>query len=433
MTARAPDLDGLVDHLFRREAGRLVAVLTRCFGPAHLDLAEEVVQEALVRALRRWPFEGVPDEPAAWLFRVARNLALDRLRRSAVFRGKEAEIRRSLGRDPSAGGAPAAVPPQGDVYLEGEVSDDQLRLIFLCCHPELPRDGRVALTLKAVCGFSVREIARAFLARESTVAQRLVRAQRRIRQRRLPFEVPGPAELPERLDAVLEVLYLTFNEGYGASAGDALVRADLCREALRLAEHLAGLPGVRGPAVHALAALLAFQASRLPARADAAGEPVLLGEQDRSLWDRRLVARAFAHLERAATGDAVTAYHLQAAIAAHHASAPDAAATDWRAILGLYDQLLAVNPSPVVALNRAVALACLQGPEAGLAALEGIVDHPAVEDYHLLHATRGELLLRAGERAAAAGAFRRALACPSSEPERRFLERRLAGLEAGGG
>lgn len=416
MSASGRSVRGWVDHLFRREAGRMVAALTRSLGPARLDLAEEVVQEALVRALKRWPFHGVPDEPGAWLYRVAHNLALDRLRRDTTFQGKEAEIRRFL---------PASAEPE-ETRFEGEITDDQLRLIFLCCHPELPRDARVALTLKTVCAFSVPEIARAFLTRESTIAQRLVRARRRIRELRIPFEVPAPPELLGRLEAVLEVLYLTFNEGYGAHEGDQLVRADLCAEALRLASRLAELPATDRPVVHALAALLGFQASRLPARVDGDGDLLLLHEQDRSLWDRRRIAHAFAHFERAAGGDEVSEYHLQAAIAAHHASAPGVDETDWTAVLGLYDELYALNPSPIVALNRAVALARVRGPRAGLEALAAIDEHPSVEGYYLLPATRGELLLQVGEPEAAAKSYRQALERPCSEPERRFLAKKLA-------
>lgn len=409
----------------------MVAVLTRSFGPARLDLAEEVVQEALVTALKRWPWSGVPDDPVAWLYRVARNRALDLLRRDGGFRSKEGEMREALV-PPRGVGRDAEVNPEG-VRLAGELSDDQLRLIFLCCHPDLPRDGRVALTLKTVCGFSVPEIARAFLARDATIAQRVVRAQRRIRELELPFEVPGPSELARRLDSVLEVLYLLFNEGYSAHAGDALVRADLCHEALRLARHLALRPDAGNPVVHALSALLAFQASRLTARVDAVGELVRLEDQDRSLWDRGLIHCGFAHLERAAQGTEETSYHLEAAIAAQHAAAsrdgaPDAAGTDWAAILRLYDRLLMHNPSPVVALNRAVALARVEGPEAGLAALEALGEPQAVRGYHLLPAIRGDLLRQAGRATEAAAAYREALDRPCSEPERRFLERRLVAI-----
>ena len=415
-------IDQLVDHLFRREASKMVAALTRSFGPAHLALAEEVVQDALLKALRRWPFHGIPEKPTAWLYRVARNLALDRLRRDTNFRGKEEAIRQRLEV------ASHGLDDEGGPRFDGEVTDDQLRLIFLCCHPELPRDARVALTLKSVMGLSVREISRAFLSRETTIAQRLVRAQRRIRERRFAFEMPAGDELPARLDAVLEALYLLFNEGYGSHSGDALVRADLCREALRLARCLAAHPGLDRPETHALAALLGFQASRLPARLDAAGALRRLADQDRGLWDRRTLGFAFAHLARATQGDEETVYHLQAAIAAHHAMAATTDATDWPAILGLYDRLLERNPSPIVALNRAVAVAHCQGPEAGLEAIAKIADHPAVASYYLLEATRGEFLVRAGRPEEARAAYRAALECQPSDPERRFLEAQMERL-----
>ncbi|MEM9594870.1 MAG: DUF6596 domain-containing protein [Acidobacteriota bacterium] len=411
---------GLVDHLFRREAGRLVAALARSFGPAHLDLAEEVVQEAMLKALRVWPFHGVPERPAAWLYRVARNLALDRLRRGGTFRGKEGEIRRRL--ESRLGGSAA------EARFSGEITDDQLRLMFLCCHPVLSQGGRVALTLKAVVGFGVPEIARALLSGETAVAQRVARAKRKVRERGLTLDLPAAEALPARLDAVAEVLYLMFNEGYGAHAGENLVRADLCAEARRLVEQLAISPAVAGPELHALAALFAFQASRLPARVGADGELRRLAEQDRSLWDRSLLRRAFAHLERAAAGERMSGYHLQAAIAAQHAAAQSVETTDWRGILGLYDRLLALQPSPVVALNRAVALARVEGPGAGLAALDAIADHPAVAGYYLLPATRGDLLFDSGNLDGARRAFQEALALGCSDPERRFLERRLAEL-----
>lgn len=412
------EIHGLVDHLFRREAGRMVAALTRFMGPARLDLAEEVVQEALIQALKRWPFHGVPGNPRAWLYRVARNLALDRLRRDASFRGKETSIRDVLGPEERDGG-------QGEVLLEGEVDDDQLRLVFLCCHPELARDARVALTLKTVLGFSVPEIARAFLAPQATIAQRLVRAQKRIRESAIAFEVPPPTELPARLETVLEVLYLAFNEGYGAHEGDALVRTELCEEALRLASHLAALQATDRPVTHALAALLFFQAARLPARIDTEGELVRLEDQDRALWDRALIGRAFRHLESSAAGEEISEYHLQAVIAAEHTAAASDGSTAWERILDLYDQLLERNPSPIVALNRAVAVAKVQGPAAGLAAIATIEDHPAIVGYYLLHATRADFEAALGEREQAAQSYRQALACPASLPERRFLERRL--------
>lgn len=449
-----PPAAALVEHLFRRQASRIVASLARSLGPAHLALAEEAVQDALVRALRRWPHHGVPPNPVAWLHRVAKNRALDRLRRAGTFRSKEAEIRHRLLEDRSSGTAnpeaPAMTPSDTDrsePRFRRELTDDQLRLIFLCCHPRLSRDARVALTLKIVCGFGVGEIARAFLDREPTVAQRLVRAKRKIRDLGLPFEVPGPEEIPERLDSVLEVLYLLFNEGYAPRQGDRPVREDMCAEALRLTEELTRAASAAGPVpedlrprIHALAALLCFQGSRARARSGSAGveaggegeeaDLVLLEDQDRNLWDRRLVRRGFRHLERSAAGAAITPYHLQAAIASHHAAAPTWQATDWPAILELYDRLLELAPSPVVALNRAVALARVESPRAGLAALDALDPEP-LAGYHLAHATRGTLLLEAGEPRAAAEAFRRALELDPPAPERRLLERRLArALEA---
>ncbi len=400
----------------------MVAVLARAFGPAHLDLAEEVVQEALVRALRSWPFRGVPEDPAAWLYRVARNLALDHLRRDTRLHGKESEVRAFLDR--------RAPQHPTRVHFREEITDDQLRLIFLCCHPDLPIDSRVALTLKTVGGFSAKEIARAFLAKEATIAQRLTRAQRRIRQRHLPLAVPDPEHLGDRLDAVLEVLYLMFNEGYGCHGGDALVRADLCAEALQLTIQLTHLHSTRRPRVHALAALLALQFSRLSARLDDQGELVPLADQDRGRWDPAALSLGFEHLERAAQGQAMSTYHLQAAIAAHHAMAADDASTDWVTILELYDQLWQMTRSPIIALNRAVAVARVEGPPAGLAALDDVTHHPSLRGYYLLPATRADFLLHDGQTAAALHAFQQALGCSCSEPERRFLQRRIA--ECGG-
>ena len=411
---------GLVEHLFRHQAGRLVAALVRSFGSQHLQLAEEVVQEALIAALKSWPFSGVPQNPAGWLHQVARNRALDRLRRDTRFRGKEQQIRERM----------ELFTEPGDAGLAGEVTDDQLRLVFLCCHPELPRDGRIALTLKLVGGFSIDEIARAFFAKRSTIAQRLVRAQQRVRDHALKLELPPPSELPTRLEAVLEAIYLIFNEGYVAHRGDALIRSDLCNEALRLVGHLASIPALALPSVHALAALLHFQASRQDARVDSEGELIPLDEQDRSLWNRPSIRQGFRHLELAATGDVLTAYHLEAGIASMHASAATEANTDWPMILELYDDLQRLAPSPVVQLNRAVAVARVRGPLLALAELDGLADSK-LADYHLLHATRGDLLAQLGENEAAARAFAAAIRHAPTSPERRFLERRLDAVSVG--
>ncbi|MEW6213285.1 MAG: DUF6596 domain-containing protein [Acidobacteriota bacterium] len=402
-------IDRLVDHLFRHQAGRMVSTLTRIFGPHRIDLAEEVVQDALLRALQVWPFRGLPENPIGWLVEVAKNRALDALRREASFQSKHEEIIR-------------AFTPTGD---KPELIDDELSMMFMACHPAISREGRVALTLKTVGGFGVSEIARAFLAREATIAQRIVRAKRQIRDEKIQFELPSASDLSARLDSVLEVIYLLFNEGYAAHRGENLVRADLCQEAIRLCEMLVRHPATDRPKSHALLALMLFQAARLAARVGEGGDLFLLEEQDRALWDRRLTSRGFHHLDLCAEGEEMTEYHLQAGIAACHAAAESYERTDWPRIVALYDQLWELNPSPVVALNRAVALSRWKGPEAGIAAMEEIVSHPAMSHYYLLPATLGELWNEMGERGKAAECFRQALECDCSEPERRFLLRKL--------
>jgi RNA polymerase sigma-70 factor (ECF subfamily) len=399
----------LVDHLFRHSAGQMVATLTRMLGPHNLSLAEEVVQDALVRAIETWPHRGVPENPRGWLMQVARNRALDLLRREATLARKAG----LLAADPAAA-APWA--------------DDSLVMILMCCHPSLAREAQVALTLKTVGGFSVDEIARAFLVRAATVAQRLVRAKRLLRERRIAFALPARG-LGPRIDSALETIYLMFNEGYAATAGDDLVRSDLCGEAVRLATILAEHPATSRPEVHALLALMLFQASRLPARTDSDGALALLADQDRERWDQALIGRALRHLERSATGERRTAYHLEAGIAACHALAPSYAETDWAQILALYDDRLQLAPSPVVVLNRAVALSMVAGPRAGIAALSQVAEDPRLSDYYLLPATLADLWLRCGDRQAAAAFYRRALELPCNEPERRFLRRRLATCE----
>jgi RNA polymerase sigma factor (sigma-70 family) len=409
-----PEVPQLVDHLFRREAGRMVAVLTRLLGTEHLGLAEDVVQEALIKALRTWPFRGVPDNPGGWLMQVAKNRALDLLRRDINLARKEEALR----------GWTATLAGEGD----DEALDDQLRMIFICCQPAVPRDARVALTLKIVGGFGVPEIARAYLAKEATIAQRLVRAKRKIQEIRPPFEVPAAAELPAALDSVLEAIYLIFNEGWASSTGDDLIRQDVCGEAIRLARLVAGHPALDVPKAHALAALLLLQAARNPARVDPEGNLLLLSEQNRALWNREKIAAGLYHLDQAARGTEISAFHLEAGIAAAHAMAPSDEATDWPYILSLYDSLLALKGSPVVALNRAVALAMAEGPEAGIAAAEKIRDHPALAGYYPLAVTLGELYARAGDEERAADSFRAALAAASPEPVRRRIQARLLRL-----
>ena len=415
----AAGVDTLVEHLFRREAGRLAARLVRVLGPERLDLAEEAVQEAMLQALKSWPFAGIPCDPGAWLTRVAHNRALDVLRRQGVFAAKESMVTSLLEARLERGAEPV---------FAGEVEDDQLRLILVCCHPEVPADARVALTLKVVCGFSVREIARAFLAGEAAIAQRIARAKRLIRERALPYEVPAPREMAARRDSVLKVLYLLFNEGYSPGEGEQVIRGDICAEAVRLAEAVAAHPVVSTPECHALAALLLFQGARLESRQDKAGDILLLEHQDRSAWNHEWIARGFRHLERAMGGDRLTAYHLEAGIASYHAAAPSWEATDWRAIVEYYDRLTALDGSPVTALNRAIALAMVDGPEAGLAAIEVIAGAGELRDYPLLDSVRGELCRRAGRREEARAHLESALERAGTAPQRRFLERRLRSL-----
>ncbi len=413
---------GSVDLLFRQRAGQLAATLTRILGLKHLDRVDDLVQDAFVQALKKWPYSGVPDNPAGWVLRVAKNRAVDELRRQGRWREKRDELERSI--------LPAA--EAGRAFFSTELTDDQLRMTFACCHPALPRDAQVALTLKTVGGFSVDEIARAFLATRATIAQRLVRAKRALKDARVELKIPAADALPGHLDAVLEVLYLTFNEGHGASAGDALVRGELCEEAIRLVELIAAHPVVGGPKVHALAALFLFQAARLPARVDAGGEQVLLAEQDRSRFDRALLRRALEHFRLAAHGDRVTSYHLEAEIASCHALAESYEATDWVRILDCYDRLLELAPSPVVALNRVVAVARVAGDEAGREALAAIGQDPALERYGPRYAIEAELLERAGRTRQAAAAWSRALALTTSEPVRRYLQRRAALAQGAG-
>jgi len=405
-----------IEHLFRHQAGRVVARLTRVLGPAHVALAEESVQEAMVRALQTWPYQGVPDNSAGWIFRVAHNVAIDALRRETVFGEKTEALVAELTR------SAAVTLTEPDV--EERLRDDELRMIFMCCHPALARDARVALSLKTIGGFSVREIARAFLAEDSAIAQRLVRAKRQIRDQRLTLDLPSGAELAARLDSVLEVLYFMFNEGYAAGEGEDLIRQDLCLEALRLGRLVASA-SIATPRVHALVALMALQGARLPARVDEAGELVLLEDQDRSRWDSRLIAMGFAHFDRCIAGEEVSEYHVQAAIAATHARAVDPGTVDWPVILTLYDQLLALNSSPVVRLNRAVVVARVHGPSAALAAIAGLDTDPRLRTYHLLMSVRGQLLFDLGRTQEAADAFTAALHHTRNEAERRFLRRRI--------
>jgi RNA polymerase sigma-70 factor (ECF subfamily) len=399
----------LLEHLFRHQSGRILAHLTRLLGPSYLELAEEAVQEAMLRALQTWPNQGAPGNAPAWLFRVAHNAAIDAVRRDRIGGQKSAEFAAALSQS-------AEIAP-GDPNVEEHLRDDELRLVFMCCHPAISRDARVVLSLKIAGGFNVREIARAFLAADEAIAQRLVRARRQIRDQQLTLEMPGGAELTERLESVTEVIYFMFNEGYAAHEGEDLIRTDLCFEALRLG-HLIATSSIAEPRVHALMALMALQAARLPARTDEAGDLILLDDQDRTRWDQQLMAIGFHHFDRSIAGVEVSEYHVQAAIAAAHVRE----SVDWPMILDLYDQLFTMNASPVVALNRAVAIARVRGATEALASIEML----QLPGYYLLLAVRGHLLLDLGRRAEAIACFNEALECRCSEPERRFLRRKIA-------
>ncbi|MCI0525318.1 MAG: sigma-70 family RNA polymerase sigma factor [Acidobacteria bacterium] len=416
MSSESPDqIHQSVDHLFRHRAGQMVATLTRIFGIERLDLVEDAVQDALVQALRLWPYRGIPDNPSAWLIEVAKNRMLDSLRRDRRTQEIPDETEFPIEEFTGETGARFA----------SEIRDDQLRMIFTCCHPLIPSDGQIALTLKTVGGFSVSEIARAFLAQEPAIAKTLVRAKQRLREFDLKLEMPQPDKLPARLESVLKVLYLMFNEGYSALEGEELVRTDLCHEAIRLCELLAEHPVTGEPKVHALAALLLFQGARLNARCDAAGELMLLAEQDRSLWNQTMLRRGLHHFQKSASGDELSDYHLEAEIASCHVVAESFEATDWPRVLDCYEQLLNRQPSPIVALNRIVALAKVHGVEVGLVELDKIAEDRTLRNYYPFFAARGELLREAGRTNEAIEAYQKALGLTSSEPIRRFLIKRI--------
>lgn len=414
----------LVEHFFRHETGRLHGALVRLMGVENLALAEDVAQEAMLRALRTWAMGGVPENPSGWITRVALNLARDTMRHRRMASGKEPALVTHFEQN-------LATPAIG---WEGAWTfrDDTLRLVFVCCHPSIARDAQVVLALKILCGFSTGEIARAFLAGEAAIEKQLVRTKQRIAESGIAFELPEGGDLGPRLDGVLATLYLLFNEGHTASSGDRLLREDLCSEAIRLAGLLVEHPAGRSPKSHALLALLCLTAARFPSRLDEHGGLMTLGDQDRSKWDRTLIERGLVHLAEAAAGRNLSEYHLEAGIAACHAMAADYASTDWARILQLYDELIRLKPSPVVGLNRVVALARARGSEAGLDALGELQGRERLDENHLFHAVRGQLLLESGRPAEAAESFRRAHRLARVDPEREHLARRIETASQGG-
>lgn len=401
-----------LEAVYRNEKRRVLATLIRLLGS--FDAAEEALQEAFAAAAKRWPGEGVPANPYSWLVSTGRFKTVDRWRRQARLANALPQL--ALLADPAS---EPAIPEH--------IRDDELRLIFICCHPDLPADARVALTLREVGGLTTEEIARAYLTRAPTIAQRIVRAKAKLRDEAIPFEIPAPAELPTRIESVLRVIYLIFNEGYAATAGAELTRADLSAEAIRLGWLMAGL--MDDPEVKGLLALMLLHEARRESRVDAAGDIVLLEEQDRSLWDGTMIDEARGLIEQALTVGRLGPYLLQAAIAGEHAAAASTETTDWRQVVSLYDILALVDPSPVVALNRAAAISMRDGSETGLAAIDAAMADGDLDAYHLAHAARADMLRRLGRDGEAKNAYRRALALARQSAERRFLERRLAELE----
>jgi RNA polymerase sigma-70 factor (ECF subfamily) len=407
-------LSRTIETLYRAESGRVLATLVRLLG--ELDLAEESMHEAFAAALESWPKTGIPDKPRPWLISTARFKAIDAMRRRARFDGAQRDLMAHM------------ESRVNDAPLEDEeIEDDRLRLIFTCCHPALAPEGQVALTLREVCGLTTEEIARAFLVTPATLAQRIVRAKAKIRETAIPYEVPTPQELPERLDAVLQVIYLVFNEGYSAAAGAEVTRAELTGEAIRLGRLLTELRPE--PEVIGLLALMLIQESRRAARTSPAGELILLENQDRSLWNREQIAEGVALLEKAMNSRRFGPYTLQAAIAAVHAEAESTAGTDWRQIVALYDRLVRIQPSPVVHLNRAVAIAMRDGPEAGLKHIDAVLDDGELANYYLAHSARADMCRRLGRTAEARSSYEKALALTQQEPERQFLQERIRQLK----
>ena len=409
----------LGDHLFRREAGRMVAALTHIFGVHNLALAEDVVQDAFCRAMEVWPFRGVPDNPSAWLMATAKHRAIDVLRRERTARTFAPEYGRLLESEWTL------VPMVDERFGASAINDDLLRMMFSCCQPRLPEEAQVALILNILCGFGVSEIAAAFLSSDAAIQKRITRAKKVLAGSKRLFDL-ADADFTARLSAVHRALYLLFNEGYHGASAESAVRAELCREAMRLAELLVEHPLAATPATHALAALMSLHAARLPARVDAAGNLSSLFDQDRSRWDQDLVAEGRRLLDRSATGSSLTEYHVEAAIALVHASAPRAEDTDWGGIVALYDTLMTIRPSPVVALNRAIAVAQHDGAERGLAEIRAIEGRDRLIDYPFYFAALGELELRCGHGDAAREHFQAAVELARNPMERRFLEQRVS-------
>jgi RNA polymerase sigma-70 factor (ECF subfamily) len=415
------NVNRIVDNLFRHDSGRLVAVLTRIFGTENLDLAEDVIQDSLVEAMNQWSYQGVPENPSGWLFTVAKNKALNIIKRERNKRKYSSDVAHFLESEWTV------QPALNHIFSQPQILDDQLRMMFTCCHPAISSDSQVALTLKTLCGFSIPEIAKAFLTTEENINKRLVRARQKIREDKIPFEIPEGSGLDTRLDAVIETIYLLFNEGYSASTGKDLIRLELCEEAIRLAEIITEHEAILNKSnVYAALALMYLNACRFKARTNDKGELLTMAEQDRSRWDRSLMKKGFYCLEKSTNQKTLSIYHILAAISAYHCSAPDFASTDWKNILSLYDKLIYIDDSPVVFLNRAIALAKVSGAVAGLKELEKIEDNSAMIGYHLFHSTRGEFYMDLNDFANATASFEQAIQLTPLQAEKDVLKKKLA-------
>jgi len=417
--ANHTEINQLVDHLFRHESGKMVAVLTRIFGPENIDLAEDVVQDALVEAISQWAYN-IPQNPSAWLYKVAKNKALNVINRNKYKRKYQSDIIHFLKSEWTI------EPAMDHFFSEQEIADDQLRMMFTCCYPAISSDSQVALILKTLCGFSIPEIARAFLTTEDTINKRLVRARQNIREANISFEVPAGEELDKRLDTVLETIYLLFNEGYSASSGDKLIRYELCEEAIRLTEMIVSHHAISDNSnTAALLALMLLNASRFASRLDRDGNILQMQDQDRTLWDLSLMERGFYYLRNSASANGISSYHILAAISSYHCSAPDFNSTDWSSILSLYDKLLLIDDSPIVILNRTVALSKVEGPLEAIAELEKIKDNPAFKQYHLFYSTQAEFYIQANQYPDAVNCLEKAIRLASVKAEQGLLQKRL--------
>jgi RNA polymerase sigma factor (sigma-70 family) len=414
------EINQLVDHLFRHETGKLTAVLTRIFGSNNLELAEDVVQDTLLEAIKVWNYRGVPENPVAWLYKVAKNKALNIVNREKYKREYSSEVAHFLKSEWTANAA------LENLFSESEIQDDQLRMMFTCCHPSISSDSQVALTLKTLCGFSIPEIAKAFLTTEENTTKRLKRARQTIREDGIPFEVPEGAQLETRLDAVIQTIYLLFNEGYSASKGNDLIRYELCGEAIRLAEIIAANPTLKNKSnVYASLALMYLNASRFKSRLSDKGEILTMAEQDRAQWDKSLMQKGFYYLEQATRDKIISVYHILATISAYHCSAADFESTDWENILSLYDKLLQIDNSPVVMLNRSIALAKVSGPKKAIEELLQIKDNPSLKTYHLLYSTLAEFYMQARDYKSAATNLEMAISLSVLEAEKDLLQKKL--------